>query len=63
MFVVPKHIAHKMVITGTSVSQKAFSNFQKLQPKTNQAKNLKKSQKNIAPFTIKKLHHFQPKNS
>ena len=36
--IVPEHIAHKMVITGTFVSQKAFINFQKLQPKTNQAK-------------------------
>ena len=39
VFVVPKYIAHKMVITGTSVSQKAFINFQILQPYTNQAKN------------------------
>ena len=27
VFVVPKHIAHKMVITSNSVSQKAFINF------------------------------------
>ena len=34
VFVVPKHIAHKMVITSYFVSQKAFIIFQKLQRKT-----------------------------
>ena len=34
VFVVPKHRAHKMVITGYFVSQKAFIIFQKLQRKT-----------------------------
>ena len=52
VFVVPKHIAHKMVITDTSVLQKAFINFQKLQPKTNQAKNLKKNHKKHENCTI-----------
>ena len=45
MFVVPKHIAHKMVKTRNFVSQKAFINFRKLQSKTNQAKKFKKKQK------------------
>ena len=54
MFVVPKHIAHKMVITSTFVLQKSFINFQKFQPKTNQAKHLKNH---------KKHENFEPKNS
>ena len=35
VFVVPKHMAHKMVITSTFVSQKSFINYLKLQPKKN----------------------------
>ena len=58
VFVVPEHIAHKLVIASTFFSQKAFINFYKLQPKTNQAKNLKKNRKKH-----EKLHHFEPKNS
>ena len=46
VFVVQKYIAHKIVIKSNFVSQKAFINFLKLQPKTNQTKKLKKS--NIA---------------
>ena len=39
VLVVLKHIAHKMANKNNFVSQKAFINFQKLQPKTNQTKN------------------------
>ena len=41
VFVVPKHIAHRMVIRSYFVSQKAFIIFQKLQQKTNNKKFLK----------------------
>ena len=55
VFVVPKHIAHKMVMTSNFVSQKDFNNFYKNQPQTNQNKKSKKKHA--------KLHHFEPKNS
>ena len=41
-----------MVITSNTVLQKAFINFQKLQPKTNETKNSEKSQKNMKNCTI-----------
>ena len=56
LIVVPKHIAHKTVITSYLVSQKAFIIFQKLQSKTIK-KTAKKSQKH------EKLQHFEPKKS
>ena len=55
-FVVPKHIAHKMVITSYFVSQKAFIIFHKLQRKT----KTKKSQKNKKNCNI--LSPKTPKN-
>ena len=45
VFVVPKHIAHKIIITSYFVSEKAFIIFQKLQRTTKTRKNPKKSQK------------------
>ena len=48
VIVVPKHIAHKMLITGYFVSQKAFIIFGKLQRKTN--KKLKKITKKHEKF-------------
>ena len=54
VFVLPKHIAHKMVITSNFVSQKAFFIiFRKLKPKTN-----KKNEKTwkMGTFWAQKLH-------
>ena len=51
VFVVPKLLAHKMVITSNFVLQTTLINFQKLQPKTNQTKKLKKNQ-NMKNCTI-----------
>ena len=44
-----------MVTTSKFVSQKAFVNFQKLQPKTNQVKKTQNHKKH------EKLHHFETK--
>ena len=54
VFVVQKYIAHKMVITGSFVSQKTFIAFQKLQPW------IIKNHKNIKNCTI--LSPKTPKN-
>ena len=59
VFVVPKHIAHKMVITSYFVSQKAFIIFQKLQRKT-KTKQIKKITKNMKNCNI--LSPKTPKN-
>ena len=56
VFVVPNLIAHKMVITSNFVSQTTLVSFKK-QPKTNQKRNSKKSQKH------EKLNHFEPKKT
>ena len=52
VFVVPKHIAHKMVITSYFVSQNAFIIFEKLQRKT-KTKNHKKNMKNYSILSPK----------
>ena len=58
--VVPKHIAHKMVIISYFVSQKAFIIFQKLQRMTKTKKIKKKLQKNTKNCNI--LSPKTPKN-
>ena len=45
VFVVPKHLAHKTVITSYFVLQKAFIIFQKLQHRTKTKKFTKKHEK------------------
>ena len=59
VFVVPKHIAHKTIITSYFVSEKAFIIFQKLQRKTNK-KKFKKITKNMKNCNI--LSPKTPKN-
>ena len=57
VFVVPKHLAYKVVITSYFVSQKAFIIFQKLQRMT----KTKKSQKNYKK--TRKIATFWAQNS
>ena len=53
VFVVPKHLAHKTVITSYFVLQKAFIIFQKLQHRTKTKKKLQKNVKNCNIFSPK----------
>ena len=57
VYVVPKHIAHKMVITSCFVSQKALIISQKIKRKT-KTKQIKKNHKKH-----EKKKHFEPKTS
>ena len=52
VFVVPKHIAHKMVITSNFVSQKLSSNFKNFNLRLIKQKKLKKIIKNMKNCTI-----------
>ena len=57
VFVVSKHIAHRMVITSNNVSQKPSSFSKNFNLRLNKQKTKKNHKKH------EKLHPFEPKNT